>query len=106
MLSKLFKENDSVKSITESLLYDDSIATQLISLTVFTAIDKLPIKVTAASEAIVELLIQATTPQDLFLRNKEGLTALEILNAYHQVAYQHRDETWHVFSYLLHQKES
>jgi hypothetical protein len=106
LLSKLFKENDSAKSISDSLLYADSIVTQLISVAVFTAIDKLPVKVTSSSAVIIELLIEATTPQDLYLRNKEGLTALEVLNAYHHVAYQHHDEAWHIFSSLLHQKES
>lgn len=106
LLSKLFKENDSAKSISDSLLYADSIVTQLISATVFTAIEKLPVKVTSSSTVIIELLIEAATPQDLYLRNKEGLTALDVLNAYHHVAYQHHDEAWHIFSSLLHQKES
>ncbi len=62
------------------------------------------VKFSPASAKIVELLIKAE--KNIHARNKEGITALDILRAYFPYAYQLRDENWYKFLYLLLKKGS
>lgn len=59
---------------------------------------------TSPATQIAILLIQANP--DLQARNKEGLTALEILNSYFSFAYQFQDNDWYIIQYLLFKKAS
>jgi|GEM_PF-5570065 hypothetical protein len=61
-------------------------------------------KVASSSAAIVELLIHAE--KNAGLRNKEGITALDVLNAYFPYAYLTQDKNWYKFLYLLLKKGS
>jgi hypothetical protein len=46
-------------------------------------------------EKIVGILLQSTT--DLHTRNREGLTALDVLRAYHQYAQELKESSWFQF---------
>jgi len=73
----------------------------ILMLGAFVVAEKIPIRTTPASVKVVALLIDATDGNNARLRNKEGLSALEILNSYFPYAYQTQDEHWYKFSYLL-----
>lgn len=81
---------------------DAAIYSWLASFSLLLALPRSFFSTIPAEVKVIELILNNSSVQDIHQRNKEGLTALEVLGSFHAYAYELQDSFWErLMNYLI-----